>query len=153
MELEVGQAESGGELELKSELGKEVGVGKEGKVVVTPQTLMTAKWRRPRRTNRPGKPGFILRSRLKSLSFAGAPGLLKGPGGDFPPGRFTGKEEAAREHVTTQEGEDTQGPESSAHQVLGPTLPAARRPGYHLPNINSNELVETPYLVSDLTLP
>ena len=67
MELEVDQAESVGEPELKSEVGKESGVGKEGKVVVTPQTLMTAEWRRPRRTNRQGKPGFILCSRLKSL--------------------------------------------------------------------------------------
>lgn len=147
------QAESVGEPELKSEVGKESGWGKEGKVVVTPQTLMTAEWRRPRRTNRQGKPGFILCSRLKSLSFAGSPGLLKGPGGDSPPGQFTGKEEAAREHMTTQEGEDTQDPESSAHRVLGPTLPAALRSEYHLPNINSNELVEAQYLVSDLTLP
>ena len=130
-----------------------LGVGKEGKVVVTPQTLMIAEWRRPRTTNTQEKPGFILCPRLKSLSFAGVPGLLKGPSGDFPPGPFTGKEEASRVHMTTQEGEDTQDPESSAHQVPGPTLPAALRSEYCLPNINSNELVEAQYLVSDLTLP
>lgn len=99
------QPEPEAEVELKSEVRKEVEavlVGKSVEMAVIPQTLAVSEWRRHRSASRQGRPGFILRSRLEPLAAAGAPGLLIAPSGDFPPGQCAGKEEAAREHVTTR---------------------------------------------------
>lgn len=149
------QPEPEAEVELKSEVSKEVEavVRKWVEVAMAPPTLAVSEWRRHRRASRQGRPGFILCSRLEPLAAAGAPGLLIVPSGDFPPGQCAGKEEAAREHVTTQEGEDSRELASPARRVLSPTLPAALESGSLLPNLSSNALLQAQYLVSDLTLP
>lgn len=123
-------------LVLKSDSGEGLGLGLRTRGLESPEA-----WpRKERRASRQARPGFILGSRLGPLASAQCPGASYTAQWGFPHGQSVGEEEATREHVTTQKGQDTQEPESPPHLAPEPCLlcqSAAFRSGYLLPNINS----------------